>query len=227
MNRWRIVIVTLVILAILSMVLSALFFDIAWWRRSLASLGAERAPHKAWRSDLLQDVGVRANFASLFANLVTLFLFGVLILYLVPDRVQRMVQDSSTGWQRFVRFFAVGVLIMIILSALGLLSLMTVQTMPLPIILGMVFMLSALGGMVALAYQLGKTLLTRAEWSGRSPLLSLALGTLLLFALTNIPYFSGVFLILILLTGAGMSIATRFGTGKPWNLLPLMEEIEI
>jgi hypothetical protein len=138
-----------------------------------------------------------------------------------------MVQDSSTGWQRFVRFFAVGVLIMIILSALGLLSLMTVQTMPLPIILGMVFMLSALGGMVALAYQLGKTLLTRAEWSGRSPLLSLALGTLLLFALTNIPYFSGVFLILILLTGAGMSIATRFGTGKPWNLLPLMEEIEI
>jgi hypothetical protein len=209
------------------MVLSALYFDIAWWRRSLASLGAERAPHRAWRSALLQDVGVRANLASLFANLVTLFLFGVLILYLAPDRIRRMTQESSTGWPRFVRFFAVGVLIMIFLIALGLLSLLTVQTMPLPIILGMVFMLSALGGMVALAYQLGKALLTRAEWSGRSPLLSLALGTLILFALTNVPYLGGIFLIIVLLTGAGMSIATHFGSGKPWTLGPLMEDVQV
>jgi hypothetical protein len=227
MNRWRIVIVTLVILALLSMVLSALFFDSAWWRRSLASLGAERAPHKAWRLALLQDVGVRANLASLFANLVTLFLFGVLTLYLAPGRIRHIAQELSTSWQRFVRFFAVGVLIMIFLSALGLLSLLTVQTMPLPIILGMVFLLAALSGMVALAYQLGKTLLIRAEWTGRSPLLSLALGTLILFALTNVPYFGGVLLILILLTGAGLSITTRFGSGKPWTLGPLMEDVRV
>lgn len=227
MNRWRIVIVALVSLALLSMILSALFFDIAWWRRSLASIGTERAPHKAWRLALLQDVGVRANFASLFANLVTIFLFGVLILYLAPDRVRHMAQESSTGWQRVLRFFAVGVLVIVFIGAVGLLSLLTVQTMPLPIILGVVFLLSALGGMVALAYQLGKALLTRAEWSGRSPLLSLALGTLLLFALTNVPYFGGVLLILILLTGAGLSITTRFGIGKPWNLLPLMEDVQV
>ena len=227
MNRWRIVIVALVILALLSMVLPALFFDIAWWRQSLASLGVERAPHKAWRLALLQDVGVRANLASLFANLVTLFLFGVLTLYLAPIRVRHMARESSTGWQRFLKFFAVGVLIIVFLSALGLLSLLTVQTMPLPIILGMVFLLSALGGMVALAYQLGKVLLTRAEWSSRSPLLSLALGTLILFALTNVPYFGGVLLILILLTGAGLSIATRFGSGNPWTLGPLMEDVQV
>ena len=227
MNRWRIVIVALVILALLSIVLSALFFDIAWWRRSLASLGAERAPHKAWRLALLQDVGVRANFASLFGNLVTLFLFGVLTLYLAPDRVKQMAQEASTGWQQVVRFFAVGVLIIIFLSALGLLSLLTVQTMPLPIILGVVFLLSALGGMVALAYQLGKALLTQAEWSGGSPLLSLGLGTLILFALTNVPYFGGVLLILILLTGAGLSITTRFGSGKSWTLDPLMEDVQV
>ncbi|HEY48128.1 MAG: hypothetical protein AMJ88_03965 [Anaerolineae bacterium SM23_ 63] len=227
MNRWRILIVALVILALLSMVLSALFFDIAWWRRSLASIGAERAPHKAWRMALLQDVGIRANFASLIANLVTIFLFGVLILYLVPERVRHMAQESSAGWQRVLRFFAVGVLIIVFLGAVGLLSLLTVQTMPLPIILGVVFILSALGGMVTLAYQVGRALLTRAEWSRRSPLLSLALGTLILFALTNVPYLGGVLLILILLTGAGLSIATRFGSGKSWNLLPLMEDVQV
>lgn len=227
MNRWRIVIVALVILALLSMVLSALFFDIAWWRRSLASLGVERDPHKARRLALLQDVSVGTNFASLFANLVTIFLFGVLTLYLAPDRVRHMAQESSTGWQRFLRFFAVGVLIIVFLSALGLLSLLTVQTMPLPVILGVVFLLAALGGMVALAYQLGKVLLNRADWSGRSPLLSLALGTLILFAITNVPYFGGVLLILILLTGAGLSITTRFGSGNPWTLGPLMEDVQV
>ncbi|UCF60516.1 MAG: hypothetical protein JSV37_12230 [Anaerolineaceae bacterium] len=227
MNRWRILIVALVILALLSMVLSALFFDIAWWRQSLASIGAERAPHKAWRLALLQDVGVRANFASLFANLVTMYLFGVLILYLAPDRVRHMSQESSTGWQRVFKFFAVGVLVIVLMGAVSILSLLTVQTMPLPIILGVVFLLSALGGMVTLAYQLGKTMLARAEWSGRSPLLSLALGTLILFALTNVPYLGGFFLIIVLLTGAGMSIATRFGSGKPWNLLPLMEDVQV
>ncbi len=227
MNRWRIVIVALVILALLSMVLSALFFDIAWWRRSLASLGAERTPHKAWRLALLRDVGIRANIASLFANLVTIFLFGVLTLYLAPDRVRHMAQQSSIGWQQLSRFFAVGVLIIVFLGAVSLLSLLTVQTMPLPIILGAVFLLSALAGMVTLAYQLGKTMLTRAEWSGRSPLLSLALGTLILFALTNVPYLGGIFLIIVLLTGAGMSIATRFGSGKPWNLIPLMEDTQV
>jgi predicted membrane channel-forming protein YqfA (hemolysin III family) len=190
-------------------------------------MGTERVPHKAWRLAHLQDAGVRENFASLVANLVTIFLFGVLILYLAPDRVRHMAQESSTGWKRVLRFFAVGVLVIIILGAVGLLSLLTVQTMPLPIILGMVFLLSALGGMVTLAYQLGKALLTRAEWSGRSPLLSLALGTLILFALTNVPYIGGVLLILILLTGAGLSITTRFGSGKPWNLLPLMEDVQV
>ena len=226
MNRWRIVIVALVILALLSMVLSALFFDIAWWRRSLASIGTERAPHKAWRLALLQDVGVRANLASLVANLVTIFIFGVLILYLAPDRIRYMAQESSISWQRIFRFFAVGVFVIVVLGALGLLSLLTVQTMPLPFILVAIFVLSALGGMVTLAYQLGKTMLTRAQWSGRSPLLSLALGTLILFALTNVPYLGSIFLIVVLLTGAGMSIATRFGSGRPWNLLPLMEDVQ-
>ena len=226
MNRWRIVIVALMILALLSMVLSALFFDIAWWRRSLASIGTERVPHKAWRLALLQDVGVRANLASLVANLVTIFIFGVLILYLAPDRIRYMAQESSISWQRIFRFFAVGVFVIVVLGALGLLSLLTVQTMPLPFILVAIFLLSALGGMVTLAYQLGKTMLTRAQWSGRSPLLSLALGTLILFALTNVPYLGSIFLIVVLLTGAGMSIATRFGSGRPWNLLPLMEDVQ-
>ena len=225
MNRWRIVIVTLVILSLLSMVLSALFFDIAWWRRPLASIAAERAPYKAWRLALIQDIGVRENFAVLIANLVTIFLLGVLILYLAPDRVRHMAQASSTGGQRLLRFFAVGVLVIVFVGAMGFLSLLTVQTMPLPIILGSVFLLSGLGGMVAFAYQLGKDLFVRAGWSRRSPLLSLALGTLILFALTNVPYLGGIFLIIILLTGVGMSIATRFGSGKPWNLLPLTEDV--
>ncbi|HEY43656.1 MAG TPA: hypothetical protein G4O11_06710 [Anaerolineae bacterium] len=226
MNRWRIVVVTLVVLAIVSMIISVLFFDLAWWRRSLASLGSARAPHRAWRTALFQDEGVRANFATLIASLVTQFLFGVLILYLVPDRVRNMAQDLSKGWQRVLKFFAVGVLMVVILGAVGLLSILAVHTMPLPFILLGILFLASFSGVVALAYQLGFAMLARAGWTSRSPLVSLVLGTLILFALTNVPYLGSIFLIMVLLTGAGTSIATRFGSGKPWNLLPLMEDVQ-
>jgi hypothetical protein len=226
MNRWRIAIVTLVILAIVSMVLSVLFFDLAWWRRSLASLSSERVPHRAWRTALFQDAGIRANFATLLASFVTQFLLGVLILYLVPDRVRNMAKDLSKGWQRVLKFLAVGVLMVVIIGAVGLLSILAVHTMPLPFILLGILFLASLTGVVVFAYQLGFVMLTRAGWISRSPLLSLVLGTLIIFALTNAPYLGSIFLILVLLTGAGMSIATHFGSGKPWNLLPLMEDVE-
>jgi hypothetical protein len=226
MNRWRIVVVTLLVLAIVSMILSVLFFDLAWWRRSLASLSSAQVPHRAWRSALFQDAGVRANFATLIASLVTQFLLGVLILFLAPDRVRNMAQDLSAGWRRLIKFFAVGVLMVIILGAVGLLSMLAVHTMPLPFILLGILFLASLSGVAVLAYRLGFTLFTRAGWSIRSPITSLALGTLILFALTNVPYLGSIFLIIVLLTGAGMSIATHFGSGRPWNLLPLMEDVQ-
>jgi hypothetical protein len=227
MNRWRIVVVTLVVLAILSMVLSVLFFDLAWWRRSLASLSSAQAPHRAWRLEIFQDAGVRANFATLIASFVTQFLLGVLILYLVPDRVRNMAQNLSRGWQQVLKFFAAGVLMVVILGAVGLLSILAVHTMPLPFILLGILFLASLSGLAALAYQLGFAMLTQAGWTSRSPITSLALGTLILFALTNAPYLGTIFLIIVLLTGAGMAIATRFGSGKPWNLLPLMEDVQV
>lgn len=114
----------------------------------------------------------------------------------------------------------------IVLGAVGLLSILAVHTMPLPFILLGILFLASIFGVTILAYRLGSAMLNRAGWTSRSPMTSLALGTLILFALTNVPYLGSLFLILVLLTGAGTSIATRFGSGRSWNLLPLMEDVE-
>jgi hypothetical protein len=98
---------------------------------------------------------------------------------------------------------------------------------PLPIVLLFGFFLSALCGVVALEFEIGRDLLRRAGWSGASPLAALALGCLLVFAASRIPFLGPLFLALVWLTGAGVVLATRFGSGGRWSLSPLQEESRV
>ena len=85
--------------------------------------------------------------------------------------------------------------------------------------------MAALVGVVAIEFELGREMLTRAGWYAERPLLALALGTLLIFALTRLPILGWLTLIGAWLTGAGVSVVTRFGSGRSWTLRPLVEDV--
>lgn len=224
MNRRRMMVIIFALAAVLIMFISAQLGDLTWWSRPLGSMTMVRAPHRAWRLALVQDAGVRVNFAVLLAGLVTQFMTGVLVLYLVPSQVRHMTHAIAIGWRQLLRYLVVGILLAIVMAVVGFLSILALHTMPLLIVLSMIFFLTSLGGVVALTYQLGRGLLSQAGWSDVSPLTSLALGTSIFYAITRIPFVGWVVLVLLWLTGAGVAVATRLGSGKPWSILPLMED---
>jgi hypothetical protein len=158
------------------------------------------------------------------ANLVSQFLVGVLVLFAAPRRLRRMAAALAGGGRQLLRFALTGLLLAVATAAVGLLAVLSVHTFPLPFILIAAFFLAALIGVVALTYRLGVGLMVRAGWSDQQPLASLALGTLIVFALTRVPFLGVVILAAVWLTGAGAAIASRFGSGEPWSLLPLLEE---
>ena len=224
MKQWRMMVIIIALAAVLIMFVSAIFGDLTWWSRPLLSRTMVQSPHPAWRLALVQDAGVRVNIAVLLAGLVTQFTAGVLVLYLVPRQVHHMAHAIAIGWRQLLRYLVVGILLAIVMAVVGLLSILALHTMPLLVVLSMIFFLASLGGVVALTYQLGRGLLSQAGWLEGSPLTSLALGTSIFYAITRIPFFGGVALILLWLTGAGVAVATRLGSGKPWSILPLMED---
>jgi hypothetical protein len=224
MNQWRAMVVMVISAAIVVMVASTLLFDQPLLRRPWVAPEGLGSEHWSRRLSLTQDASAWTDLAALLASLISQFLIGALILYVVPDRMRYMAGALSTGWRRGARYLAIGTLMAIVLAAVGVLSILTIHTFPLPFILLAIFFLAAMCGMVALTFQLGRSLLFKAGWSGRSPLASLALGTLIIFAITSIPFLGGIALILMGLAGAGASIDTHFGSGKTWSLRPLMEE---
>ncbi len=227
MKRWRVIVVITVLVSMVIMTVSAVFFDQAWWRYPWGYLTVVRAPHRVWQIAMFEDASVRVSLAVMMATFVTQFLLGVLVLYIVPRRVGYMARAIGSGWKPLVRYFTVGLLISVTIAAVGLLSILAVHTMPLPFILASIFFLAFLIGLAAIAYQLGRSLLTRAAWADGSPLVPLALGMLVISALVRIPYFGGIALVSLLVTGVGLAIATRFGSGVSWSLQPLMEDPQV
>jgi len=61
----------------------------------------------------------------------------------------------------------------------------------------------------------------------RSPgFVALAVGTLLLFSATRVPYLGPLVLAAVWMTGAGLVLTTRFGSGGRWSLEPLQEDVQ-
>lgn len=223
MNTWRVIVVSVVVLSLGLIVASALLFDWGplWqaWRGPLAV-----RPVGTWLAgaptpqEPLQRVGLQ------LAGLVSQFLLAMLVAYSVPRRVRRMADALSYGGWAIVRFLAIGALLAVGLGAMGLLAALSEHTFPVPFFLAVVFFFAAVSGVVALAYQVGRLLLARAEWAQQSPLAGLALGTLILYGLTRVPFLGLVVLIVLSLIGAGAALSTRFGSRERWSLSPLLEE---
>ena len=225
MNKWGWILVGACLVAVFILVGSSL----------LEARGLVRSPWMGHFSSRLEDrpwaappgvVFVEANpYVNALAGLVSHYLVAVLVVFAVPRTVRRLA-DTLAGCRRsLARYLLVGVLLSAMLLAIALLTAVFAHLFPVPIVLLFVFFIAALSGVVALQFELGRDLLRRAGRSGASPLAALAVGTLLLFSATRVPYVGPLVLAVVWLTGAGLVLMTRFGSGGRWSLEPLQEDV--
>ena len=226
MNKWGWILVGACFVALFILVGSSL----------LEARGLVGSPWMGRLSARLEDrpwaappgvVFVEANpYVNALAGLVSHYLVGVLVVFAVPRTVRRLADTVAGGRRSLARYLFAGILLAAMLLAVALLTAVFAHLFPVPIVLLFVFFIAALSGVVALQYELGRDLLRRAGGSGASPLAALAIGTLLFFSATRVPYLGPLVLAAIWMTGAGLVLTTRFGSGGRWSLEPLQEEVQ-
>ena len=221
MNAWRTVLFALVLLSLLGMALSSAVPGLPGRWQGRPGWAPE---HRQWLLAGWENRTPLENLGLDLASLLSQFLTGAVMIPLVPARIRRVGKALLSGPSALLRYLGTGFMLVIALAGIGLLSALAVYTFPLPFILLAIFFLAALGGTVALTLVLGKTLLERAGWGSTGPLTQLAVGTLLLFGMTHLPYVGLVLLAIAALVGAGAATATHFGSGHPWSLAPLAED---
>lgn len=216
MKLWRMVILILVVAA-LALLVSASIFN---WH----PMRAIRPAIPQWQRPELQFSHFRPSAPlGLLGALFTFYLCGVMLLYLFPGHVGRIARAFTRSPGSLLRMGLLGLLVGLLVAIAGLSSALAMSTFPLTLFLGMGLFLGSLLGMIALAYQIGRTLLERAGCQA-SPLVALLLGEMITFALLVLPV-AGVVIVLVLASlGLGATIATRFGSGHPWSLISLTEE---
>lgn len=220
MNRWRWITIFLTAAA-LFLILGAV--QLRWDTSvSLGLSGQDWRPDgrftpRAWMEHpptLLSTTGA----------LMTTFLSGILLLFLFPKRIRVMERAYSASPGELGRLTLLGLLAGLLLIALAASSAVAMSTLPLTIVLASLVFLGSFAGFIALAYTFGRALLTRAAWSHLSPLYALLLGLLILFSLMHLPLVGIFFQFLFFSLSIGVMVATRLGSGQPWNLAPLLEE---
>jgi MFS family permease len=218
MNKWRIAYITFVILSLVGILSAPLWLDNAWWWMDTDRM----LDHRPVRPDF-EDRPLTAAVGFLI-NLAALFWGGVFILYLLTGRIRRMADELRAGFQPVWRMAGLGLAI----TLLGLLTIaataMTPITAPLALLLLLFLALASIIGTSGLGFAIGRLITDRCGWQIESPLLIFGLGTLTLTLLYRLPYIGIVFMIMISLTGLGLITTTRFGSGQPWTLEPLLEE---
>jgi|Deesub1362A_J573_1020465.scaffolds.fasta_scaffold01491_8 hypothetical protein len=220
MNTWRVAVVLSVVLAVAVIVGAELFSDAPWrWH----PFDLPRALRFHGRLGRLAEAGVAKRIALRFAALITHYLIGVLVLFLIPRRVRLLAQVATAGGKPLAWSWLVGLLGTILVGSLAALAALGALTFPVGLLLAGLYFLAGWVGLVALTYCFGRGLLRRARW-GSNPLVGLALGTLILFALFRLPMVGLGFFGLVWLAAVGMALITRLGSGRRWTLEPLLEQ---
>jgi hypothetical protein len=216
-KRWKMITLTLVGLALAGLAL-IMVFKISPWQIVRSALPNWQAPSPA-RGEL----DFPRPLATLGA-LLTLYLAGIVLLFLFPERMRRVSLAIQPRWGGLLRLAALGLLVGLLFLAAGVGSAFSMVTFPLTFFLAVMLVLSVMTGSIALAYAIGHALLVKSGWQQLSPLVALLLGELLLFVAINLPWVGPLVTILLTSLGLGAAIASRFGSGRPWSLNSLIED---
>jgi len=158
---------------------------------------------------------------SALASLTCLYLSSALVLYLFPRQMGVVAGALSAGPRALLRLLGVGVLgslVVLLLSGLGMFAFLA---FPVSLLLPTVGLLVAYLGLVGVSLALGRWLRRLAGLARPMPLAELGLGTLTLFAVSQVPILGWIVAGLAAATALGAILVTRLGSGKPWSLEPL------
>jgi len=161
------------------------------------------------------------SILSAIASYAFLFLAGLLTVFAFPRQL-RVVRDAfEHGAGELLRMLGIGTFSALMFLCLAVLGILTFFAFPLLLVLPLALLLAAWGGLVGLALAFGRALNRRAGLARSSPILDLAFGALVLFALTRIPVAGLIILVMISLLALGAVAATRLGAGGAWSLAEL------
>ncbi|PKO14737.1 MAG: hypothetical protein CVU39_13485 [Chloroflexi bacterium HGW-Chloroflexi-10] len=166
------------------------------------------------------------NFLSIPAGLVTGYLGSVILMYLLPQRLRVIAERFSRSPKNFYHLVLVGFLGLLLFSAIGAGSVLTLGTFPFLFLVLLIEFLGTWLGYTALSYRLGIFFQMKTGWFTGSPLIALGFGHIIFYALLQIPLFGIVLMILLVSLGLGGMLATRFGSDQPWSLSVLKEGFE-
>jgi hypothetical protein len=217
-KRWQALVVVLLLLS-LAAILTLAVFDPARWAGSHSRVFPWQRPSPGGWSMFEQP----PRWLSMGGVLLATGLSGILLLYFFPAQVGRMAQAFTRSPGQLARLALVGLAGSGLVIAASLSATVAMGTFPLAVFLSSLLFGVCFHGIIGLAYALGKALLLRAAWDRLSPVLILLYGMLLLFTLNELPILGVLFRVLFLILGSGVAITTRFGTGRSWNLDPLIE----
>lgn len=222
MKRWRLILVFSMSIALILWI-SVLFWNLrAEAIKSFAHSGAgSPVPGQFLFDESLSHLPAWVSSLSL---LLTLFMLGVVNLYLFPVRIRNMQRALTSGWSNLLRAIVLGLATLLVMLGSGLSAALARLTFPLTVFLALTVFLLTVWGFLGLSYAAGRALLKRAGWLTSSPIAAQGLGLLLLLPWARIPFIGGLFALLFLSLGLGLVIATRFGSTEPWNLTPLLED---
>lgn len=163
-------------------------------------------------------------FLSIPAGLFTLYMVHLIVAYLVPQRVRRMAEILANTRRTWLQIVLLGMAAGIVLVAISLSAVVGAGTFPYAILLIFVSLISSTLGGTPILLQVGHAILRQTGWKTASPHLEIFIGTLVAFALFSIPFAGIVFLILYSSLSLGLTVVTRFGSGRPWSLNTLIQE---
>lgn len=149
---------------------------------------------------------------------IFMFLAGTLTLFAFPRQLRRVRDAYSLGPGRLIYMLGIGGFGALVLGLLAMLGVLTFAGIPLALVVALVFLLSAWGGLAGLALAAGRAITRWTGLSGSSPILDLAIGMLVIISPTRIPLAGGIILFLIVLWALGAVLFTRFGQGGVWSL---------
>ncbi len=156
---------------------------------------------------------VLMQLARTLATTLVMAALGALLLLVMPKPADRMRRSLiSSPWQ----VLGYGALTALVMFIFGVFLLVTICLIPVLILVGLTLALAVLVGWLALGYELGRQLAATIFKTKWHPVLSAALGNLLLYLVAKgvslIPCL-GLFLVFItMLFALGMTVVTLFGT---------------
>lgn len=166
-----------------------------------------------FRTNTFTIVPILTRIGKALATSLVMVALGAFLLLIMPKSADRMTQALVSAPWHLLGFGALSALVMLFV-VIGLA--ITFCLIPVAILVGLTFALAVLVGWLALGYELGKRIASSLFKTTWHPVLSAAIGNLLLYLVAKgvnlIPCIGWFLIFITMLFGLGMVVVTLFGT---------------